>query len=358
MAEKQRYDQIDFLKCMAIIMIICIHTVSSYPQKNHLYESFHINQAVAIFMILMGLNMALSFKKFDSPRLRDLYNKDYFVRRASRVLVPFFVVLLCGLALVYATPSSFHDYIPFYSTWNFAGILPIYGPGSYFVTLIFEFTLVFPLIYWFYRKNPLATLVGCFAIDIGFQLAVPQFSIFNKESLLYETSILRFFSAIALGVWISDDFSLKSKRNWFIWIGFIVSLVYLIADASTGYLFPYFSPMLRTQNVISYFYTLVIVMVGLWALPSSSNRLGSRLLKKIGVASYHIFLVQIVYFEFMWDSPIKADNYPMDIILHILVNLAICATIGVLFMEAENYGRRKMAAWRKGSVRQGTANNK
>jgi hypothetical protein len=229
------------------------------------------------------------------------------------------------------------------------GVLPISGPGQYFITLLFQFIFVFPLIYYCYKKNPAATVISCFIISLVYELSA-SYILGRFGGYDYVTAAIpKYLSAIALGVWISDDFGLFARRNRFILFGAVLSIVYLFtsdvvafpyAEGSYSSIVPFFLPVWFTNNFISYFYAALLVLVGIKYLPATTKNLAVSVLAYCGKASYHVFLVQMVYFTFIrYINDVLAGNVqsvplaPYVVVL--LGNIIICLVCGVVFYRLE-----------------------
>ena len=84
------YQQIDVAKGLAIISVILLHSLELRFRQST-YATFHIGQAVPVFMILMGLNQGLVALRRPLA-FADLYTRLYFARRVDRLLVPLLLV--------------------------------------------------------------------------------------------------------------------------------------------------------------------------------------------------------------------------------------------------------------------------
>jgi len=199
------------------------------------------------------------------------------------------------------------------------------------VTIMLQFILVAPLIMWLYRKSPMAALLVLFGIDLAFEFAAPH--VFTGDAYLYAACIFRYFAAIALGLWIGKEFlatgktGFWTKRSALIWLLLPLSLWYLIEAQNIKQPFSLFKPEWSSQNIISYAYTalLVMLLVKAWEYLS---RLKLMPILKLGKASYHIFLVQIVYFAFL-------PYTPNNVAVRLVMNIVVCCLVGLAFQEVE-----------------------
>ena len=324
--------QIDLIKGLAIISVILLHTFPR-PMLVQTYSQFHIWQAVPIFFILMGITSGISFSRREYTRIKQFYSRDYFLRRFERLIVPFLIVFLISLVW-----GIYHN--KFYIGWlSLIGRLPVPGPGNYFVSILLQYIFIFPLIYILYKKSPKLMLITLFSIDTLFQLVAPYLSIFDSVPYLYSACIFRYFSAIALGLYISEDLltsghiEILSKKNRFILIGIPISIVYLLMARFTRQPFFLFSDALAFQNVISFFYPLLLVVVMLRIFPDKTDNALLNSLATIGKASYHIFLIQILFFAFCLSFVRFVNWVNLWIIgpLAILANVISVIILGLIF---------------------------
>ena len=192
------YQQIDVAKGLAIISVILLHSLELRFRQST-YATFHIGQAVPVFMILMGLNQGLVTLRRPLA-FADLYTRLYFSRRVDRLLVPLLLIyaasFLAGLLWLWLTDQNKLD-LNFYSL---IGLLPVSGPGNYFVTLVLQSILLLPLIGYCFQRRPVATVVLLVVAEVLFLLLGNHIRFFDHNNYLYSAALPRYFSAIALGL--------------------------------------------------------------------------------------------------------------------------------------------------------------
>lgn len=288
--------QIDLLKGLAILAVVTGHTLSR-AQLIDMGARFWNWQAVPIFVVVMGLNAASSYRRHEGARLRALYSRAYFRSRFDRLYVPFLLLLLVSSALALATGALTAKGL----VYGLAlGKLPFTGPGNYFVTFLFQFVVIFPLIYWLYGRAPRAVIVGSFALAATFDLAAPHVAELAQipHEWWTEAFFPRFLPYMVFGVMLADAM-LNGRRvpRWW-WWGGAVSVGYLVAiTADPSALHISIGDLgVAGQTFIGAFYPALLVAAGLRWLPSRATGVASRTLARLGVASYEIFLVQILWF--------------------------------------------------------------
>src|SRR5699024_1127651 len=144
--EKRNYN-IDVLKAMAMFAVIFIHCVPR-DLLYATYSPYHIWQAVPVFLLLAGFNTANSYRKRDFERLAEFYNLSFMYGKIERLIFPFAAVWLGQMLLyfVFMGGLSRRELSGAFMTGGFA-------PGSYFVPVIAQATLLLHVIYMLMTKN-------------------------------------------------------------------------------------------------------------------------------------------------------------------------------------------------------------
>jgi len=331
------YPTIDLLKCLAIISVILLHTIP-YDYLNRSLYQLHIYQAVPLFMVLTGVTLMITFgRPGHSGRLRDYFNLNYLGRKAKRIIYPllpvFFISLLFGL-------WNNHYYAGV--LW-IAGCLPVSGPGNYYVTILLQLIIIAPFLSYFYRKSPRLVLTVMVIADLGFQLMAPHLGLLMNNSYAYAACILRYFSALAFGMLVSDEFlnkgyvNLKDRKYRPLLLVFPLSVLYLAAGAFLQQPFPLFDPAWRTQNILSFAYTAVLAVFILnLGVGRFVDGISGKSMLLIGKASYHIFLVQILFFGFGLSFTRLASGGDLAAGgTAVLLNLIATIAAGLLFYRLE-----------------------
>jgi peptidoglycan/LPS O-acetylase OafA/YrhL len=286
--------QIDLLKGLAILGVMAQHAFAP-AFLYRAWDVFYLVQAVPIFFVLMGLNASRSLSKVEPVTLPRLYTRSYFRQRVDRLLLPFLVLwpIAAVVALLF---GEFHV-----GPLALIGVYPSTGgPGTYFVTILFEFALVFPFLFWCLVRAPLLTSVALVAIDIGFNVFAPHVGFFTTTSgghYIYDAAIPKYAVAILAGFWLTR---VEVNRTLIfrltpLAIASVAYLVFLHQDPQAfDWLINSFS---RPTNFLSAGYAIWLTCVGLVFLPGEAHSMATRVLAALGRASYHIFLIQIIWFS-------------------------------------------------------------
>lgn len=332
--------QIDLLKAAAIISVIVMHGMTAQALEGG-WGAFHVWQAVPIFIVLLGLNAAFSAQR------HGIKLGAYYRSRVRRLLPIWIIIVVAVVGGIITGRGEWGDI-------NFAGWLPLRGPGNYFIVIVVEFVLLFPLMWAAYRRWPVGTVVGLMAIELLYSLVVQASDVLEVAGtghawFLYTSEIPHWLGGIALGIWLAANPDLFAKRNRWIVALAGVSIVYLIAFSATS---SEFTILPDQQNLISFPYAALLIMLGIKYLPSAGG-LVLQGLAVIGKASLHIFLVQMMWFgQSFYYVPTLSDRWEIQSI----PNLIICIIGGTVWWWVDTdftsvkrllmapFARRRMAS--------------
>jgi peptidoglycan/LPS O-acetylase OafA/YrhL len=317
-----RIRQIDVIKGLAIVGVMVQHAFTAGFLHGS-WDTLWAGQAVPVFFVLMGLNAARSTARSKDVSLRGLYTTRYVRGRLDRLIVPLAVAWLIALPVATAI-GAFHV-----GPLVVLGVLPIASaPGNYFVTIVLEFAVLFPAVYVCFTHAPVGTTIAILALDIAFELVAPhvrQLTIYGVgNGYVYEASILKYGTAIVAGMWLARLVITPSRALVLLGLA-AVSFVYLIVlhvhPSGFSWLTDSFS---RSTNFLSVFYAVWLTWMGLLRLTPRHWFGAYDVLERIGQASYHVFLVQII-----WFGAITNRSVPVAI-----MGIVVCCVIGWLFYRA------------------------
>ncbi len=319
-----RVRQIDVLKGLAIVGVMVQHAFTS-GSLNAAWDTLHVGQAVPIFFIIMGLNAARSMGRHQTASLRELYSRHYLRGRFQRLVVPvmFMWILAAPVAIVAGT---FHI-----GPLVILGAYPMSSaPGNYFVTITVEFALLFPALVYCFVRAPMVTTAVVVVVDIAFEVVAPHVHALTPGGIaggyLYEAAIVKYGVAIVAGMWLwrrplrPGSFRILTPLAG-------ASLLYLIilhqSPSDFGWLMNSFS---RSTNFLSVFYALWLTCLGMWLISPRSRPGASRLVERLGVASYHIFLVQIIWFGVVADRSLVIG----------VAGIVISSVLGLVYFSVQS----------------------
>ena len=121
-------------------------------------------------------------------------------------------------------------------------------------------------------------------------------------------------------------------------IGLVVSIVYIVGVSVFSWKFPYFQSSWQPQTVLSFFYPLILCAIGIRYLPPIPNRIWNGI-SLIGKASYHIFLIPIIFFvsglQLLFCDLSLQTSFNINVLLVSLINIVILIALGLLFYYTE-----------------------
>ena len=358
--EKPYYFQLDVLKAIAIAFVVMDHSLT-WEIKGVLGSIFWERLSIPFFLIVMGFNMANSFEYREHKNFKDLYSLDYFRRKLKRYVLPFAILWLASLAL-----GSVLGYL-------LLGYLPFWGPGNWFIPLLFGSILIFPIVYWIFERAPLETVGLCFLSELVMQYLLwflyPAATTAHDWFIItaIRVNILFFLPAVGIGLWFSKGLAIPSKHNWFAYPYLAISMLFMIDYATIsestgkgvlgsmpnalGGFFAFTHDFIKGDyTLIFYGYAAFLFLATMLLVPRNPVRFFQRFIKRVGKSTYHILLFQIfwmsiVYWSVSQVSVVEHTIPVFDIVLgwpsllyyvpFYLLNLSISFAGGMLWYEAE-----------------------
>ncbi len=363
--KRVKYWQVDALKAFAIALVVLDHSLT-WDLKSLIGGVFWERTAIPLFMIIMGFNIGLSFKDKGVTTLRELYSRAYFKNKIERYVFPFLLLYFGSFILgLYFNAFTWNEY-------TLIGWLPFWGPGNWFIPVLFSSILVLPLVYRGYISYPKLTVFLCFMSEILLQLllfynvplqlvgGVWQFTSPEAAFLttIIRTNVLFLLPAVGLGLWFTDSPNLKAKRNRLMWVALPLSVIYMIAYQILGFRAFVIDGIYR-HNLIWGDYTFLVIpysaflfLLAMRYLPSTplpQSRL-QNIIQRVGRASYHILLIQILYYSiWYYNNPNWANvGFGSDLLYHVwfyAVSLVLTFIAGITWYEAERVAYKRGQSW-------------
>ncbi|MGH2908560.1 MAG: acyltransferase family protein, partial [Solirubrobacteraceae bacterium] len=174
----------------------------SGPLKQRIWSDFHLDQALPVFLILMGFNAARSL---DRARARaeqageepSSYPPGYWNGRVQRLLIPYLTVWLVAL-IVGGLLGKGHI-----GVLTLVGVVPLpAAPGNYFITLLVQFVVVFPVFVACLRRWPRTSVAVAVAVNVAYELAAGQVTAVDTSSTvryIYEAALPEYAVCLLAG---------------------------------------------------------------------------------------------------------------------------------------------------------------
>lgn len=291
-----RIKEADFLKGLAILAVLLVHTSWNFIKADELNEVVISNAfintfarfAVPLFIFVSGL--VLSHKYFHSLDRNSFYSK-----RIKSILPPYVLFSLFYMLCKTAYLSRFPDAREVIINWITGG----YG-YLWFLVLIMQLYIIFPLLINIYKKFSLKSgyvLAAAFLIELTWAIA----DLGIPKEFLFPSGIFYF----ALGIYAYDhaiSFNLKSKISYAMIPSIILIALSISYRQILGIIYyggfeniPIKHP---TSSIISsvVLYALIIILLYSMAANINDNKsLITTIICSIGIYSFGIFLVHFFY---------------------------------------------------------------
>jgi hypothetical protein len=298
---RPRMDYLDIAKGFAAMSVVLLHLFNDKTLFNCL-APWHIWQAVPVFLMVAGVTGAMSCRKYAgiSGNLGWEKNKAdlaaYYRTLPAKALVlyiPYAVV-----TILYHMWSRETLGIELFFNTMFMGYL---GPGGYFVPLIVQHLIFFPLVLSLRGKvgSDLKFLGAALGISIVMELLF-AFADVESTRFIYRIFYFRYLFACCLGAVLADHnpFGKNTFRLLtLLSIAYIWATCYLSnVEASPQRFWNFF--VIRAddwyfQHYPGFFFTAWLV----FGLRDHEARIPCvELLKKLGRSSYEIFIFQMLFF--------------------------------------------------------------
>lgn len=315
--EKKRIDFLDYLKAICVIMVIITHY--EWEDKGSPFFTMVINMAVPVFMIISGYNFAMSNRKKTGGNLRKMYAWEMIKPKLIRFLVPFFTVCIIEIIILMIEDKHINPPRIF--------LLGAYGPGSYYVPIMIQLLVIFPIIYKLVEKNAKIGIALSGAANLLFEIGV---KVFDMDKYYYRLSIGRYLLLISFGCYLYLHPEHRVKKYQLISM-FLIGMAYIVAVFGFDWdmvLFDYWKT--TAMPIAFYIFPIVILLFRKFYYIKLPGMIGNTL-TWIGQASYHIFLVQMVYYHFELGGKIMDSAWYIALPFNILVTV----TAGLAFYEAD-----------------------
>ncbi len=358
---KERNHFIDLAKGIAIILVLFNH----YEWQKGSFVGTHIYywlvcMAVPVFMLCTGYVTAASFEA-KSVTLKEAYSKKNLLPKLARYVMPVLWFYIAETVMTFVFQHT--GFLKYISTLDFPynhgydkkmtllGTVVFFFAGgrgqhgTYYFPIIMQVAFMIPLIYAAVKKWKWGVWL-CFFVNLALEVLKNPIGRMTglSSSILYGAYRLlayRYIFVIALGIYIYLYRDNLGKR--FKWICmFLVGAGYVYLVNYVPYNRIIFNYWHRT-SMIAVLYIAPLFVLGVKYLAG----VRIKLIEELGKASYHILMVQILYFNFfaplVWTAP--KNIIPNDFV-GFVISIAVCLGGGygyyLLYNKvAGEYRRRK-----------------
>jgi len=324
------------MKLFLIVLVIITHSEYGLSHREgSFFYPFIIDMAVPCFLVISGYVNTISFSA-SKLHYGIFYEKRTLFRKISRVAVPFipftFIVTFCWL---YFDRFSFVKllYNILFQNW---------GQGGYYPIIMIQLIILFPLL-----AKISETALGCIAIVLLDLLSEILFSFLSETSYgvlfssIHRICILRYLAFIVAGILLYRyQHFLSLKKTILIGIAGLVLVLLRELLCFSDYLFRLW-PSTSLPAVLWACFPVMIMIL----LEARRNQCEVEQSKKknvfykccinLGKASYHIFIIQMMWYFFS----AKEGFFPEP---PLFFSIIACLMIGFLFYQIDQIIQKKL----------------
>ena len=322
---------IDYLKALAIIFVILIHSLPESTKSNFIVV-YVFRMAVPIFILVSGYNYAMSITR--KKHISAWYAWPQFFKKIVELIIPFFIVYCLYIAMTFANGQSI-TLRRLYRVF----LLATYGQGSYYLLLIIRLMVFFPLFYIIikrYREK------GVLFIALTELTLTVLTWIFPIPVHLFRISSFRYFTMLALGCYtfIYKEKLIKSKflmLSFLVGVGYLLAFCFLQLNTAICKYTPWENTNLFTCLYIYPIFYLALTNLNNWKI---KNRYIHNIIVEIGQSTWYILCVQMIWF---WKSGALYLRLKLPTVLQLIVNVVVACFFGCLINIAIKRIKAKMA---------------
>ncbi|MBC2456119.1 acyltransferase family protein [Clostridium beijerinckii] len=318
---RKRIFFIDFIKALSIIMVIITHSNITGIIRNKYLFQFTIDMAVPFFIIITGYTYTMSLENKKINSTKEWFRFENFSHKLIR-LVPAFVFALL-IEIIYAIHLG-------YDLKRIAVDIiktGAYGQGGYYFWILLQILIVFPFMINLLKKDYISGTITIISIHLLSELLIHHF---NVNILIYRLLFVRYIIFIWLGITL---FYYKDKiKLRHVWLPAFWSFLFIYSISFLGYQVRLFTYWTGT-SLPTAFYPFLFIFLLQKIDNLKINKKVENIIVIIGRASYHVYLVQMVYYF----SPISNTLITkIGLLKAISINIIICIVIGVMYYALEN----------------------
>ncbi len=320
----QRNHFIDVLKGILIIGVIVLHFPLEESIRLKYLFPFWLNMMVPCFMFITGYVYTLSFKRREITSLEEAYKSRRIFQQMIRYISPFTLAFIAEWVLLRVLGIYRVNVI----TYGPLALCMDYlrggkGMGSYYFPLMIQCVVLFPVIYFVIKKYQLKGLLYCLLGNAFFEVLKTAYSMNETE---YRLLIFRYLFIMAAGCYFAMGPTISKRKS------IVLSAGCMVVGLFFCYLFGYtnYTPKILTMWSGTSFLAILFLVPVLGGLITRIP-IHCYPLELIGKASFHIFLVQMIYYalaERIYE--LLPEKCPQ-----LLMTIIACVGLGILFYWIE-----------------------
>ena len=300
---------LDIVKGAATVMVLITHYNWSDKWRLNLLFPYWVSMAVPLFMIITGYLSAASLERSGVKTLRAAYELKPLFKKIARYTLPFlymYIVEIIIRSLSGNMPSPLSVLVYF-----FGGGFGEYG--TYYFPVLIQITLIFPLIFFVVRSNKKWGLLVCFVLNLGLEIIK---NVVDMSGGVYRLLAFRYIFVVAAGCYIY--FYGNTAKYYRRVLACAVGALYIWLVNYTSY-----------EPKIFIFWTATTMLTTFFVAPVfayfvEGKPLHCAPLELIGRACYHIFLAQIIFYNYVAPHIYRAvESKALELLLCLTISLVM-----------------------------------
>lgn len=314
----------DILKGLCICLVIITHFPLADSVRGTVYYHYLIEMAVPFFMMISGYLHAASMERRGIDSFEKAYSCKQVLPQLLKYTIPYGIVFA-----VFTGYCISQNYYMSVSTKLIEFVTGSMGPGGYYYPILIQMIFIFPVVYFILKKNPEKGLVTLLMMNAVYEFLQRTYDIYEP---LYRLLIFRYLFAIAAGACVR-----MTQREWqkrWLLLMFLVGAAFIALVCYTGY-----QPKILRYWTSTSFPVIFYCLPLFWLMVKYGSGLKCGLIEIMGKASWHIFLVQAIYYgAFMgWAVQLQGNE-----ICLFALSLVGCVLAGILFYFLESPVTKKI----------------
>lgn len=332
-----RNQLVDVLKGIGCIAVILLHVGFTTEQTQKAGFPFWCVFAVPMFMFLSGYVNALSMNK-KKTSFKEYYSAYNLFAKLLRFAIPYimaFAIEVAYFVINHQTNSIGGSVLGAFIIFLKGGV----GPGSYYMPIMVQFILLFPILYYVVKKYKLAGLWISAGINILFEILQ---SAGNMDPEIYRLLCFRYTFIIGLGVYTALGYDFKKielkhlnkkvngrfAEGLTLFLAFFVGVIFIVVTSYGGY-----KPVIFNQWTTTSFPACLYIGAILYLVMKNVKVKYWGFLATLGKASFNIFLTQMVWYAAgFWFIQSRAPIMSVMTLTSIIVSIMG----GIIFYHIEN----------------------
>lgn len=304
-----------------------LHAIPGGGIYKLLLMPFYAQLTIPFFMIISGFTYTLSLEKN-----KHWYALSRIWKKIKRFIFPFLPALIIEIFILGRPDNTVQ--------WLLSGGYSL--PGSYYVILMIQLVVLFPLIYEFYKQLHVKkeySLLTWMVLAMMIQCAYEFLTWLVKLDIsIYRLLIFRYFVFLYVGVVLFQE-KQEHKECWqeikkLLPLGFLYILLvgYLNWQPDVIFRYPTWyrsaAPVVFWTGPIAAYLIENDCKIMNWIKINRIYDIVSEKMQLIGKASYHIYIVQMLWFGLVV-SHVNTESWRKLIVC--AVSIIVCSVAGILY---------------------------